>query len=81
MGMGLKMLNPTNYRNMANIVKISSSLDKHMKKRCAYCDLDMGLGTEFGIVEFVKHLAEKHPEQVDPKDIDTYKKIVDKVTR
>ena len=81
MGLGLKFFNPGNFRAMVNIAKVSDSLEKHMKKRCAYCDMDMGLGTEFPVVEFINHLAEKHPDKIDAKDIEAYKKVVERVTR
>ncbi len=82
MGLGMKLLNIKNYRGMVQIAKISNSLDKHMKKRCAYCDnFDMGVGDDAPVVEFVKHLAENHPTLIDPKDITTYEKLIKKLTR
>ena len=81
MGIGLKMLNPRNTRTMIQIAKISHSLEKHMKKRCAYCDLDMGLGDEFPVVDFVNHLADKHIDCIKAEDVEGYKKLIDKVTR
>ena len=81
MGLGLRFFNPRNLKEMINIAKVSDGLDKHMKKRCAYCDMDMGLGTEFPIVQFINHLAEKHPDNIDPKDIESYLRVVKRVTR
>lgn len=74
MGIGIKFFNPKNLRQMVDIAKVSNGLDKHMKKRCAYCD--MGLGTELPIVEFIDHLAENHLDKVDAKDIENYQRLV-----
>ena len=77
MRIGLKFFNPKNMRQMVDIAKVSSGLDKHMKKRCAYCDdMDMGLGTELPIVEFIDHLTEKHLDKVDASDIKNYQRLV-----
>ena len=38
MGLAMRMLSPRNLMQMRNMVKISSGMDLHMKKRCAYCD-------------------------------------------
>lgn len=65
---------------MVTIAKISHSLDKHMKKRCAYCDLDLGLGNEFPVVEFVNHLIKRHPDVIDPKDVDDYNKLIKRMS-
>ena len=80
MGIG-KFLNPRNYKQMINILRISNNLEKHMNKRCAYCDWDMGSGDEVPIVEFVNHLAEKHLDKIDVEDVETYKKMVEKLTK
>ena len=77
----MKFLDPRNTRFMMDIAKISESLDKHMMKRCAYCDLDLGTGKNTPVVEFIDHLAAKHPDKIDAKDIEGYKKIIDKVTK
>ncbi len=76
-----KFINPSNYRMMAQIAGISNSLERHMRKRCAYCDLDMGLGDEFPVVTFIDHLCEKHPDKIDPKDVDKYKNLINRLTR
>lgn len=81
MGIGLKMLNPRNMRTMINIAKISDNLSRHIKKRCAYCDMDMGHGDDYSVVEFVAHLEQQHAEHIDPKDLEVYKKMIKKVTR
>ena len=81
MGMGLKFFNPGNMRQMINIAKVSDGLDKHMKKRCAYCDLEMGFGTDYPVVEFIEHLAERHPDKIDPKDVEAYRKVVERLTK
>lgn len=79
--MGLiKFLNPRNYRQMINILRISNNLDKHMKKRCAYCDWDMGTGDEVPIVEFVNHLAENHLDKIDAGDVEVYRKMIKDLT-
>ena len=65
---------------MINIAKVSDGLDKHMKKRCAYCGLEMGLGTDYPVVEFINHLAEKHPDKIDAKDVEAYLRVVKRVT-
>ena len=77
----MKFLDPRNTRLMVDIARISESLDKHMIKRCAYCPLDLGTGKDTPVVEFVNHLAEKHPDKIDAKDVENYKKIIDKVTK
>jgi len=76
MGILSKIINPGNYRSMVNIAKISANLERHLNKRCAYCDLDLGVDTP--VVEFVEHLSEKHLDKIDPKDIETYRKIIKK---
>ena len=78
MGIGLKLLNPGNYRGMLAIAKISNLLEKHMKKRCAYCDMDMGDGENTPVVEFVKDLAEKHLDEIPQEEVDGYFKIIKK---
>ena len=77
----MKFLDPRNTRFMMDIAKISESLDKHMMKRCAYCDLDLGTGKDTPVVEFIDHLADKHPNKIAAKDVEGYKKIIDKVTK
>ncbi len=82
MGLGMKLLNIKNYRGMVQIARISNSLDKHMKKRCAYCtEFDMGVGDDAPVVEFVQHLAEKHPTLIDPKDIKIYERLIKKFSK
>lgn len=76
-----KFFNPRNLRSMVDIAKISNSLDNHMNKRCAYCNMDLGLGDEVPVVEFVEHLAEKHLDKIQPRDIETYRKLIKKMTR
>ena len=78
---GLKFFDPRNTRFMLDIAKISESLDKHMMKRCAYCSKDLGTGQDTPVVEFIDHLAEKHPEKIEAKDVENYRKIIDKVTK
>ena len=80
-GLGIKFFNPGNFRAMVNIAKVSDSLEKHMKKRCAYCDMDMGLGTDYPVVDFINHLAEKHSDNIDPKDVEMYIRVVKKLER
>ncbi len=81
MGFATKLLNPKNLRDMKDIAKISNNLEKHMKKQCAYCeDMDMGLGNEVPVVEFVKHLADKHLDKVEDKDLETYHKLIKRMT-
>lgn len=81
MGMPLKFFNPANFRAMIDIAKISDSLSKHMKKRCAYCDLDLGVGDDYPVVAFVEHLAEKHLDKIEANDIDNYHKLIKKMTK
>jgi len=78
MGLLSKFTNPGNYRTMVDIAKISHKLEAHMNKRCAYCDLD--LGKETPVVEFVQHLADRHIDKIDEKEVETYQKIIRKVT-
>ena len=79
MGLGLRMLNPRNMRDMILITKISSNLNSHLKKRCAYCDKDFGIG-DSPVFELVAHLEESHPDKIEPKDLQHYKKMIKKVT-
>ena len=81
MGIPLRFFDPRNLKAMVNIAKVSDGLDKHMKKRCAYCDLDMGLGNDYPVVEFINHLAERHPDKIEPKDVETYRKVIEKLTK
>ena len=81
MGIPLKFLNPSNYMNMVRFAKITDSLGKHMKRRCAYCDLDLGSGDDVPIVSFVEHLIMNHPEKIDSNDVEHYKNIIDKITK
>ena len=64
---------------MLLITKISANLNRHMRKRCAYCDFDLGSG-DVEVVVFVEHLAEKHLDKIDAKDIEVYQKMIKKVT-
>ena len=73
--------NPRNLKQMINIAKVSDGLDKHMKKRCAYCDLEMGFGDTFPVVEFLNHLAEKHPDKIKPRDLDDYRSVIERLTK
>ena len=52
MGIPLRFLNPLNYKSMVLITKISANLNRHMLKRCAYCDFDLGSG-DVEVVVFV----------------------------
>jgi len=79
MGLLSKFTNPGNMRVMIDIAKISSKLEKHMNKRCAYCGLDLGRDT--AVVAFVQHLAKEHLDQIDQKEIESYRKIIKKVTK
>ena len=63
------------------IAKLSSSLSKHMKRRCAYCDLDLGTGDDYPVVDFVKHLADNHKDKLKEGDIESYNKLIEKATR
>ena len=81
MAIPLRFLNPANYRQMVQLTKLSSGLSLHMTKRCAYCNLDLGTGDEYPVIEFVKHLEENHFDKIDPKDIKYYNKLLHKVTK
>ncbi len=78
MGILSKLVNPGNYRTMVDIAKISSKLERHLNKRCAYCGLDLGQDTP--VVEFVQHLAQEHPDRLEPNEAEQYQKIIKKVT-
>lgn len=80
-GMPLKFFNPANFQAMVRIAKISDSISKHMKKRCAYCDLDLGIGDDYPVVSFVEHLAEEHPDKIDANDVEKYRNIIKKMTK
>ena len=77
----IKFLDPRNTRFMLDIAKISDGLNKHMSKKCAYCPLELGTGEDFPVVKFINHLAERHPDKIDVKDVENYRKIIDKVTK
>ena len=81
MGLGMKFFNPKNYKAMWDIGKISSSLNRHMKKRCAYCDMDMGLGDDYPVVEFVEHLAAQHSDKIAPEEVEGYRKLIKRMTK
>lgn len=81
MGLSLKFFNPANYKAMIDIAKISDGLSKHMSKRCAYCDLDLGTGEDFPVVQFVDHLVGEHPDKISPDDVEHYRKLIEKVTK
>jgi len=80
-GIPLRFLNPANYSTMVRLTKLSNTLSLHIHKRCAYCDLELGTGDDYGVIEFVEHLAEKHLDKINPDDIKYYKKLIDKVTK
>lgn len=79
--MDIKFFNPGNYKNMVRIAKISNSLDKHMKKRCAYCDMDMGTGDNVPVVDFVEHLASEHSDKISPDEVEKYHNLIKKITK
>lgn len=81
MGIPLKFLNPANYRQMVMITRLSSSLSNHMNKKCRYCDLDLGTGDEYPVVDFVEHLARKHLDKIETKDIESYRKLLEKALK
>jgi len=66
---------------MLTMTKLASNLSLHMKKRCSYCDLDLGTGDDYPVVEFVQHLSDKHMDKIDEKDIKNYEKLIKKATR
>ena len=66
---------------MVMITKLSSSLSGHMKKRCAYCDLDLGKGDDYPVVDFVNHLEENHQDILSEENIKNYRKLIEKATR
>jgi len=78
MGIGLKLMNPRNIKDMFAIAKFSGDMDKHMKKRCAYCDEDMGIGGEVAVTDFVKHLRDEHSENVPPDELGKLEKFLKK---
>ncbi len=80
MGIG-KFFDPRNMRQMIHIAKVSDGLDKHMTKSCAYCNLKMGLGDTYPVIEFLEHLVARHPEKIDAKDVETYRKVIEKLTK
>lgn len=73
-----KILDPRNMGNMVHIAKLSASLDKHIGKRCLYCDKD--LGNNPPVIEFVNHLVNRHPDKIDARDVEGYHKLIKKVT-
>jgi len=79
MGLASKILNPGNVRGMLQIAKLSNRLSQHIKKRCGYCELDLGIGDDYPVVDFVKHLSDEHRDKIDPQDIKTYEKLIKKV--
>ena len=81
MGLGLKFFNPRNLKEMINIAKVSDGLDKHLKKRCAYCDLDMGIGNEFPVIKLIEHLTDRHPDKIDGRDVEAYRKVIKRMTK
>ena len=79
MGLGSKLFNIGNIRSMTEIAKLSNKLSMHMKKRCAYCDMDMGSGDDYAVVDFVRHLNDMHAEHIAPQDIKTDEKLIKKM--
>lgn len=68
-----------NWKGMMQVAKLSNKLDKHMKKRCAYCDMDMGTGDNVPVVDFVDHLIAEHPEKITPDEAESFRKLLKKV--
>lgn len=81
MGILMKMMNPRNMRQMINLSKISTEINRHMNNRCAYCDLDMGIGADYPVVEFLDHLEKEHPDKIEEKDLKLYRKIIGRVVK
>ncbi len=77
----MKFLDPRNTRLMMDIAKISEGLDKHMNKSCAYCNKNLGTGKDTPVVEFIDHLAEKHPDRIEAKAVEGYRKIIEGATK
>ena len=81
MGFLTKFLNPRNTRDMLLISKLSNSLMGHMRKRCGYCEMDMGTGDNFEVIAFVEHLEKEHTDMIEPDDLVRYRKLIKKVIR
>ena len=81
MGVLMKMMRPGNMRQMVNIAKISSEIQQHMKNRCAYCDLDMGIGADYPVIEFLDHLEKKHSDKIKEEDLKLYRKIIGRAVK
>ena len=79
MGM-FKFMAPRNMRQMIQVSKVSGELDKNMKKRCAYCDKDYGLGDDTPVIEFLDHMVSAHSGILKDKDVELYRKIIKKLT-
>ena len=79
MGLLGKFTDIRNMKGMIEVIKLSNRLSKHMNKKCRYCDLDLGSGDEYPVVDFVHHLTEKHMDIIDPDDVKLYEKLIKKV--
>ena len=81
MGILLKMMNPRKMRQMINLSKSSNEINKHMNNRCAYCGMDMGIGADYPVVEFLDHLEKEHPDKIEENDLKLYRKIIGRVVK
>jgi len=41
----------------------------------------MGLGTDYPVADFINHLADEHADNIDPKDVEMYMRVVKKLER
>ena len=62
--------------NQKKIAEMSEDLNRHMKKRCAYCDLDLGLGYDIQVMEFLEHIELNHLEVLEPDKLRAYKGLL-----
>ena len=65
-----------NFRQQIQMARVGTNINKHMKKRCAYCDLDFGHGNQTPVLEFIKHLEEKHNDKLIPSELEEFKRVL-----
>jgi hypothetical protein len=58
------------------IAEISGRIDPYLSKSCYFCKEDFGTGQDVQVVDFINHLIDKHPLNIDKESMTKDKEFI-----
>lgn len=69
-------MNPFKFRKYQKLAETSQKLDMYLAKRCVFCDMDMGVGQDVLVAEFIEHLLTKHKDKLTEEQYGEFHRLL-----